>query len=686
MRKIVFAGLCALLGSVFVMGCAKDLTDTGDKYGAFPIRMSPEDYNADNTYYLLNDDESPDVFFDASQRSFKVNAPLQISFDDDYCFQFRFYSPRALKDVSIYVKIDGYEEEIKFMKLEKIMPFQQLRIPIPFATKDIEAYTRKGKRIRIMANPHLSPGQLTFTVESGDPYYKTLQSIRCKWNIAFGKYDQPNERWRYKMWASHTREAVAIALNMSYMFSSEKFEQELHKFGPLHSNSSKTEIDKNALLLRAINHPGLLFGHVTEVLGLGGGSVFGLHENVFLEHYADDLSITETIFHEHAHCLGYGHEGNMTYQQTGPGWVTLCGTVYANMSKEKELPVYSRRFLHTRKDTKRYGRDIYVASRYIIEDPELDEIDGGLSPLKGKTDAGGNDGKAVKFKMDHTDIAGATAATFRPKDVYVYGDTLYVVNDADNHYSLEVFNIANGDKKHVASIKEWSRGEATEKFSGRPNGVTRANGKIYVTHENSRTEIFNATDHRFFTCIGTGNWGTGSSQTVHAFDVALYKGLIIIRDKRTVVTVEERLLEEGKTPFIYTRFEGLGEAAATYGMAVNDQTGLLYSTHPSKRIDVFKLDSIREGTSLKRTKQLTYKNGPYALDFYKGKLFVSSNGSEKFCEVNPGTGDILKDFTVIGGITLQSPEKFCIRRNTLFIVDRAKDGACVYAIPMSELK
>lgn len=133
--------------------------------------------------------------------------------------------------------------------------------------------------------------------------------------------------------------------------------------------------------------------------------------------------------------------------------------------------------------------DIYVASKHIIEDPELDALDGGLSPLRGETDRGGNDGEPVAFKLDYTDLPGATGTTFRPKDVYVYGDTLYAVNDADNQYSVEVFGLAGGGKKHLGSIKEWKHGEATGKFGGRPNGITRANDKIYVTHEGSRTEI-----------------------------------------------------------------------------------------------------------------------------------------------------------------------------------------------------
>jgi hypothetical protein len=255
MKKLFSTSLLILAGMLLLLGSCKEdeLPVSGEGNVAnneLPVRLAETDYNPDNTYYLLNDNESQDVYFDSGQRSFYVSRPLQFGMDDEHCFQLRFYSPRALKNVTFWARIDGYEEEFKFMSLEKIMPFQQLRVHIPFATKDLTAYTRSGKKIRIMANPYLTEENLTFTVECDDPYWARLQSIRCKWYIAFGRYSDTQDSWKYKMKASHTREAVAIALNMAYMFSSERFKTALYEFGPLHSNNDKAGIDGQLLVQR----------------------------------------------------------------------------------------------------------------------------------------------------------------------------------------------------------------------------------------------------------------------------------------------------------------------------------------------------------------------------------------------------------------------------------------------------
>ncbi|WP_294600575.1 hypothetical protein [uncultured Rikenella sp.] len=695
MRKFFPTGFLMMLifGILSLTGCKKEnnlLTDSGvNAPNRFPIYMTPSDYNAENTYYLLNDDESPEVFFDRNQRNFSTMNPLQMTFGDDYYFQIRFYSPRALPNVTIWAKIDGYEEEFRLLSLDKLMPFQQLRVHLPLDTEDITARTRSGKTIKIMANPHLSAANFTFTVESDSPYWQTLKSITVDWNVWFGRYDPNHPNWKYPLHACHAREGVALALNLTYMFSTQEFESKVNGWGPLYANADKKPIDRAALIKSARSKRGICYGLVSgSVVGLGGGSTFGLAEYVYFGHYGDDDAWPETAFHEFGHILGYGHGGNMTYYpQAEPGWTILGCQLYEKLSVEKKLPIYSRRFLHSRKSKSTYAgiAGSYHKSKNIIEDPELDEIDGGLIH-RGENDQKGENGEALSFTLDHTAVPDATAATFRPKDVYVYNDSLFVVNDAKEHYSVEIFDIKNGKISHLKSIREWTRADGTtEHFLGEPNGVTRANGKIYVTHTGSRTEVFDAEDQHFIGCLGNGNWGTGAGQTVHAFDIVVYNGLMLIHDKRYLVVAEEAMLGQLDPMLVYARSENLGETAGTYGMAVDTTSGILYATHPAKRIDQFDLSQIREYQEIKRSGSLTYKNAPYALDFYGTRLFVSSNGDEKFCEVDPKTGAILKNHTTVGGITLQAPEKFCIRRKTLFIIDRAKDGARLYAIPMSEL-
>ena len=127
MKKHFSTSLLILASTLLLLtGCKEDELplpgENGTASHELPVRLAETDYNPDNTYYLLNDDESQDVYFDSGQRSFYVSQPLQFGMDDEHFFQLRFYSPRALKNVTFWARIDGYEEEFKFMTLEKILP------------------------------------------------------------------------------------------------------------------------------------------------------------------------------------------------------------------------------------------------------------------------------------------------------------------------------------------------------------------------------------------------------------------------------------------------------------------------------------------------------------------------------------------------------------------------------------
>ena len=97
MKRFFSTGLFVLAGIfLLTVSCQKDkelAPEEGKDIKAFPVALTEADYNSENTYYLLNDNESPDVFFDAGQRSFYVTQPLQIQMDDEHNFQLRFTVP-----------------------------------------------------------------------------------------------------------------------------------------------------------------------------------------------------------------------------------------------------------------------------------------------------------------------------------------------------------------------------------------------------------------------------------------------------------------------------------------------------------------------------------------------------------------------------------------------------------------
>lgn len=672
-----------LIVSLFLLiGCTTETigSDPAEKFpDGLPIRLSTADYDEGNTYYMLNDDEPSEVFFNTSERWFYTDQPLQLTIGDDLQFQLKFYSPRALPNVTVWATMDGYDEAFKLFVFEKIMPFHLFRMQLPFATQDITATTRSGKLIQIMANPHLSKENITLEIECDAPYWKTLQAIGCHWAIMFGRYNPNHVNWKYPMHACHTREAVAMALNMAYMYSSPEFAAELNGWGPLYSDNNKTLVDKETVLKQAIGHRGLVFGYTTGVMGLGGGTTFGMHESVYFEQYPDDSSITETMFHEYAHCLGYGHAGNMTYYpQAEPGWTSLCGKVYEELALAKKLPVYSRRFLHSRRSKTAYlpGGGYYRASKYVIEDPELDEVDGGLA--RGNdfldTDWGESENApALSFKLDYN-TAGTSDRDYMPRSVYVYGDKMYVTSDIRAaNYAWDVYDLSTGQPVLEKRMTKWTLPNGNEQTIGTPADILRSHDKIYLAGSNNVLFVFDAETYECTATLGLGFNAVGLAAT----EGTVYAYL------NGAKAFPEHLLSYG----------AIAASSAFGGNNTNnamtaDYEGNVYSvSHSEKKL--FEIDPRHMmACKLSTGKELTFEYSPTGAAWSPdGRLFVSFDGGQtqqKFCEVNPETGKIIKDCTVIGDIVLHNPAKCLIRRNTLFIVDRV-NGLCVYAIPLERL-
>jgi hypothetical protein len=84
--------------------------------------------------------------------------------------------------------------------------------------------------------------------------------------------------------------------------------------------------------------------------------------------------------------MGYGDSNNTVISNDGGSvvsWRKVCQELYRDMCAAKKLPIYSRRFMHSRKFYNFYSSTNeswknYSYSLITINDPELDEIEAGL--------------------------------------------------------------------------------------------------------------------------------------------------------------------------------------------------------------------------------------------------------------------------------------------------------------------
>lgn len=300
-----------------------------------------------DTMFLAS--EPREAFYDNSLRWFYADKPLQITTTDNGRLGVKFYSPIPIKNVKVRGCFNKISPEwVDLAEIEEVTPFMEAYFPLPVTDHDCTFTGDSGRKLTIPAQPKLKGEDLTVAFECDDPFMKKVATIDSHWYIRFSKFgaDNGHPSWDH-MTPLLCRHGVALAINMAFMFSSPEFKEELRNWDGKLYDDSKNPINIDQLITKIRNHGGLNLGKIKDgitVAGLGGGQTYGLNTSCYTGVYHDKTAVganphnfpREAMFHEYGHCLGYGHNSNMTY---GAGWTVICAQMFVQLGREGKLPV-----------------------------------------------------------------------------------------------------------------------------------------------------------------------------------------------------------------------------------------------------------------------------------------------------------------------------------------------------------
>ena len=205
------------------------------------------------------------------------------------------------------------------------------------------------KEIPILTTEELQKAE--FKLVSEDFYWRKLKKIEHGWNVSFGLYGGdptredggPSGNWM-GIRPVHCREVVAVLLNFTYMIDMPEHEQILKENIDILYDDNKQPVTPEKVLAQMRIERSLVVGLVYSkhgVVGLGGGNVWGVYQQAYVQHYTNPYSC-ELMFHELGHVMGYGHASSFTY---GPWAQNLMNNFY--VSNLEKFPIDSPKYLNT---------------------------------------------------------------------------------------------------------------------------------------------------------------------------------------------------------------------------------------------------------------------------------------------------------------------------------------------------
>lgn len=320
------------------------------------IRIRPKDYFDYNADLMLMEDEPMNVLHDCIQRHFRVTDPLALKTYQNQ-LRLQLYSAAPATNVDIYANFPSLGiDSIRLVHIDRVEALLDMLVPMTFTQREAHYLDIHGKRVTI---PKMEiPSNIEWFVKSDDPFLTRMSQLSLKkWSVSFHDWENV---WPSKAIAPDPkcmRHALIQMVNLALTLDSEEFAEELAAREGRYIDSDNY-YTKEEIIDRIHNRYDCSYGlgannPSSYNNGWGGGLHTGCISLIVNQEYYANMYPTESpetpcnrerecFYHEYAHCLGFSHDGNMTY---GNVWTNTVGTAYLRAHKAGKIFFYSPDFI-----------------------------------------------------------------------------------------------------------------------------------------------------------------------------------------------------------------------------------------------------------------------------------------------------------------------------------------------------
>lgn len=284
---------------------------------------------------------------------------------------------------------------------------------------------------------------------------------------------------------------------------------------------------------------------------------------------------------------------------------------------------------------------------------------------------------------------------FIPGPVYVQGDTLFIANIQENHYSVELYD--RNKKKKIASIGRWDYQGQTDSLADRVEAIALSGDRLYLANIGSCIDVFDRVTLRFITRTGTRKWGENKKQMLHAHAMVATDGYLIVRTKNRLQVYREADVQAGtyqNVPF-YSRGTKDGftvnNGFHSYQM-VKDTTGTVlltdYGELGNRTIQAIDPAFISPGDNialLDTSHTLSLSFHPCGIALYDHLLILTGNEGALHI-YDREKKEFIQQFQSVSRYSFKKPEKLFIHQDELFISDRAARQLVSVRIHKNEIR